>query len=1303
MWNFNSWNVELELSSFSNNLSTKSRDINLKEANFSNGALKSEEEINNYSLNETLNSIERAEYILKKGVFLQKEYVYSSLVSLAKDDAEGMKNIIIPLILKNIKDETTNIQKIFGESFLDIIKENLLEKQIIGQFIPLIKEFLQSTKKKDDEFVDLWIKILNEMIPILPEDIISSQLISEMKSNIDLSKPTEFREMCARIMGTLSGYVNSSTLETILFPKIVTLCQDTLYEIRKYMSEQLNQIFKNLKLDSFLKELMSEYIELILDEEDIVRNTALRNVIDIIPDIAKRLDIDIIYPTLKSIISDQPTKYSESIKEKIGLLVWNLKDFVNTDELEIFIKYYISVSISQNEKDCIDYIYNLPCIAFISEQLNYEKEKMCEIINYFCQSKSNAVRISMSKCFHEFTPLYNKSSYKHLSSSLISLLKDNDINVLEAIFKNMAYILGNFSKDPSAKFNDIAKEIINAYNRCKTIAPLNWRAQECIVKNFEYFPKIFNMDIINNHFTPLIFNQLLDKSVVRPVKQLLCKNICIFLKMSKKIEHRDKIHAFLKEMKQSNDYHIRYLYLVICYYSIGIFSSKYFCEYFLYSIIDLYRDPIPNIRIYLCELLISIRHCLFLFNDSSIIQKFNVITNSLIIRNSDDADLNNTNNIINDVLNYPELQKNNKYISSSSFPKDSSNLTINFFMNNDKLQQSKKNSLKSINSLSSNKTPTKVKPSPLKKTLLNSGTNITKSSNRNKINLATETTNNNNNNNNNNNKPINEMKKFTLPVYDTECYKSIYYYEIYNKIDEINFERLISEDKIKEKEESLIFHLSPDQAKRNKYSLLDHFKYNNINQFGKQVYNKPYIKNSIENMSGNSTKPIGGKATSSSVKSDQSSIASKSKINKNSSNTSIKSDTSYSSQKSKILGDEKTTLKPKMIGNSDSVKQSSTTTTTTTRKKIEKNEINNLTKKTTSKNDTNNNTIKKTDNTKKSIIKTDTSKINNKINTIENTNKKKTNESTTTTNNNVKKNIILSKNEPSDTDISVDIVDLSEIKELDMEHPVLSGEINKRKPSNPDIKCETRKNDHIDKCDDSNFLSPSKSSSIWSSSSSVKSSNNSKSSTPEKNNSIISSITSSSTRSNSIKSSCSTIKSSSPASSIMSASSSISASSTVSSISGNSIIKKKIISSNPINPSKPKITFESRSQNSTSDSVNSQKSSLNSISSKTSKSSSTKASSYKSSLNKTSINKLSPSKVSPNKTTTSKTKTTIKKITNSTNSISKKKTSTKSSLNSKKLKIIISLSKYFLIFYIQVYFMYYILCLIIYSTYKELL
>jgi len=35
-------------------------------------------------------------------------------------------------------------------------------------------------------------------------------------------------------------------------------------------------------------------------------------------------------------------------------------DFVSTEELEIFVKYYMSVATSQDEKDCIDYIYNLP-------------------------------------------------------------------------------------------------------------------------------------------------------------------------------------------------------------------------------------------------------------------------------------------------------------------------------------------------------------------------------------------------------------------------------------------------------------------------------------------------------------------------------------------------------------------------------------------------------------------------------------------------------------------------------------------------------------------------------------------------------------------------------------------------------------------------------------------------------------------------------------------------------------------------------------------------------------------------------
>ncbi|OUM69282.1 hypothetical protein PIROE2DRAFT_57499 [Piromyces sp. E2] len=289
-----------------------------------------------------------------------------------------------------------------------------------------------------------------------------------------------------------------------------------------------------------------------------------------------------------------------------------------------------------------------------------------------------------------------------------------------------------------------------------------------------------------------------------------------------------------------------------------------------------------------------------------IIQKFNVISNSLIIRDSNDVDLNNTNNIIKDILNYPELQRNNKYVVTKPLPNDSSNLTVDFFIRNNITVSSKRNSLKGNNLhngiiVKGNTSPFKTKP------LLD--TNIkTKPLNGNKSNISIEIT--------GNSKPPIEKKKFVLPVNDTEWYKNVYYKEVYSSIDEINFEQLISEDQTKEKNESYLFHTTSEQIKKNKNNLLDQFKYNNINQFGKQTHNKPIIKNSIEILNGSNKKVNGGKALS--IKSDQSSINSnKSKISKNSVTSSIKSDNSYTPQKYKKLGgDEKINLKPKMIGNS---------------------------------------------------------------------------------------------------------------------------------------------------------------------------------------------------------------------------------------------------------------------------------------------------------------------------------------------------------------------------------------------------
>ncbi|KAL6602392.1 ARM repeat-containing protein [Neocallimastix californiae] len=1161
MWNFNSWNVELELSSFASS-SIKSRDSNLKEANFSNGALKSEEEIKNYSLNETLNSIERAEYLIKNGIFLQKEYVYSSLVSLAKDDFEGTKNIIFPLILNCIKDESINLQRKFGESFLEMIKENLLDDDILSQFIPIIKEFLQSTTNKDDEFVDLWILILNEMIPILSEETISNQLVSEMKTNIDLSRPTEFREMCARIMGTLSGCVKPTILETIIFPKIVTLCQDTLYEIRKYMSEQLNQIFKNLRFDSFMKQLMSEYIELIIDEEDIVSNTALQNVIDIIPDIAKRLDIEIIYPTLKTIINEQSNKYFNSIKEKIGLLIWNLKDFITTEELQLFINYYISVAMSQNEKDCVDFIYNLPCIAFISEQLNYEKNKMYEIINFFCQNKNNSVRLSIAKCFHVLTSIYGKESYENLSTAFLDLLKDNDIKVLETIFKNMSNILGNFSKDPNSKFNDIAKEIVDAYQKCKNIAPLNWRAQKYIVKNFENFPNIFNMDIINNYITPLIFNQILDNSVVKPIKQIFCRTLLIYIKKSKRYEHRDKIHTFLKEMKQSQNYHIRYLFLEICYYAVGIFSSKYFCEYFLYSYIDLYRDPIPNIRIYLCQTLMPIRHCLFLFNDLYIIQKFNIITNSLIIQNSDDVDLNNTNNIIKDILNYSELQKNNKYVMAKSFPKDIINITLDFFLYNDKYP-SKRNSLKP-NTVHKNS----LKPKVVRKSILDDTSKRKNSSNE--IETSLEIT-------GNKKSAYIDTKKFILPDSSDECYKNIYLTEIYKSIDEINYDNLISEDQIKEKEENGFFRMTSEQIKENKKDLLEHFKCSNINQF-EHHNNKLIEKSSNENISKSDisisiySQNNGANSSTSSIKNDHS-VPGKGKMAKYSTNSSIKYESNYSSQKYKKLGDEKSNLKPKISGNTQSGKQP-IVSSISIKKKADKSEISyNSKKKTSIKNEI------KTDISKKKIEKSSaSSNYNAKTVSINDIKKKKPNKY------NVVNYSVTKKNTVNDINNSLNTINVTKVED-NLINETMTKKLNN---SNLDVEDNINEDNNINSSiyispskstNSSSFLSPSKSSSIWSSSSSItlKSNNSSVDSTviSEPN----SAVSFPPFRDSSINSVSSTVQSISPPTSI---------SSIISSVSGKNIQKKKNDTNSSVMSnisSKSKITFDIKSNNSNSSTI----------------------------------------------------------------------------------------------------------------------
>ena len=54
------------------------------------------------------------------------------------------------------------------------------------------------------------------------------------------------RSSCCKILGQVSLRLDSKTIESTFLPLAMSLCQDTSYEVRMCMCEQLNSISKSL-------------------------------------------------------------------------------------------------------------------------------------------------------------------------------------------------------------------------------------------------------------------------------------------------------------------------------------------------------------------------------------------------------------------------------------------------------------------------------------------------------------------------------------------------------------------------------------------------------------------------------------------------------------------------------------------------------------------------------------------------------------------------------------------------------------------------------------------------------------------------------------------------------------------------------------------------------------------------------------------------------------------------------------------------------------------------------------------------
>ncbi|KAI8918170.1 armadillo-type protein [Powellomyces hirtus] len=593
------------------------------EHKLSNKLYKTEEEIGRYLLDEKLDDIDRAVHLLRNGMAVQKHSVAGTLIRLLHERGPETKTRLLPVIASIIPNEQHDLQIMFGKAIAQSTEQGFLSGPPLNKLIPVARAMIA---KKDAEVAEAWSEILLTMIQHLTAEIIEKEILPELLVDEGLAQPSTFRLWRARVIGVVAPRIMKTESQHQVFHKAMSLCQDTDYEVRACMCRQLNAIARAVGHERAVRELLPEYVELIMDEECVVREAAIDNIMQLMDFFEPAVKVQTIIPLWKKLCEEQSPRILQCLARQLGAFLWETREQLPDNDLRYFTNFYHSLSTSSYSEDetremCA---FNFPAIVkcALPQSSGFESHRLDIAFERMVADPNRNVRRRLAAGLHDVAALFGPRAWTYLRAGFFKLFADPDVEVYQQVYKHLGLTLLQFVKHESAsqdtQLEDVLFLILRRERECATYTSRNnWRLHQTLLEQFRYFPDVFGLDLLHGHCVPLLFKTL-HENVVLPIKTTIIRCVCTFLKFAKRTEHREKLYRHMYDLKDSPNCHTRLLFIDLCEQILTHYSNRFFRESFFSAFLELVKDPVANVRLRVVPLLPEIRRGLRKAQDSAL-------------------------------------------------------------------------------------------------------------------------------------------------------------------------------------------------------------------------------------------------------------------------------------------------------------------------------------------------------------------------------------------------------------------------------------------------------------------------------------------------------------------------------------------------------------------------------------------------------------------------------------------------------------------------------------------------------------
>uniref|UniRef100_A0A8C9TRT5 Protein phosphatase 4 regulatory subunit 4 n=1 Tax=Scleropages formosus TaxID=113540 RepID=A0A8C9TRT5_SCLFO len=605
-------------------------------------SLKTAEEIDKLTVDEDLNDIERAVYLLSSGQDVQRASVVVNLPNLVRQNPAETFRRVVPKVREVLHVAGVELQLAAASSFLTILQDDIVLIQTHTHSI--LQIVLLNLDHRDTVVSNAWLETLLAAVDVLPKETIRQEILGPLVSKAQLSQSLQARLASCRILGKAATKFD---VKKELLPLVRSLCQDVEYEVRSCMCRQLENIARGIGMEHTKAVVLPELVELAQDEGSTVRLAAFDTVVNLL----EMFDSG-------SFSEEQHLWFLEFYKKLsvLGLQLENGHCESQAYPLELERKY------ETVRRNCA---YNFPAMVLFADPKCFLAE-LYPTLSSLCHDPEISVRRTVADGFHEVVKLLGPNVH-YVHKELVELLQDESLEVLDALLNSLQETLelatsrgegaGSESK-VSVSVPDLIPALAAAEQ--KAAASLRWRIYEKLLRSYACLPRIIAGDQIYFRFLQRMFTIVTTTNVL-PVQREAARTLCVFLRYNRKQEQRQEIIGkVVEQLAQGKSYWNRLRYLDLCEIAMELFSKSYFCKYFLVPALELVNDPVANVRYKLCRMLPRLKACIRLPGDKHLLQQLEFCVRKLLCREKDKDVVATVRKVRHHLENDPRTQPNLK-------------------------------------------------------------------------------------------------------------------------------------------------------------------------------------------------------------------------------------------------------------------------------------------------------------------------------------------------------------------------------------------------------------------------------------------------------------------------------------------------------------------------------------------------------------------------------------------------------------------------------------------------------------------